>query len=299
MNTVHGNIVLRDQNNYTSQSNLTIPVIQTAPGADLSICWDGLTKDILCHDVAPATDIDNVSFLQVLNQSQSQIATKLALGQLSAAMVKIYRDHHVDHASNETCTTLSKLVLGSTPVAPATDYVEGADKTYLTLFSKGTTPGSGARSMAFLSPTAGNTNTTVNAPSGCGILSFQADVTTPMPLAAPKNGPYVLDWSQITHDAMGGTVLFQNLDQLMLGYYQGMSAADLQTKFFDIETLATSLYSFSIPQGTKYADLAQAKDANGVAFSGFDRTDGVWAVALLCSSCQVPAPVALAILSPS
>src|SRR4051794_8966379 len=66
-----GNIVLGDQNNYTSQSTLTIPTIQTAPGMDLSICWDGLGKDILCYDLVPATDVDNISFLQILNLTPS------------------------------------------------------------------------------------------------------------------------------------------------------------------------------------------------------------------------------------
>ena len=45
-------------------------------------------------------------------------------------------------------------------------------------------------------------------------------------------------------------------------------------------------------------DLAGAKDAGGVAFPGFTQTDGVWALALLCSTCQVPAPVALTIIHP-
>ena len=45
--------------------------------------------------------------------------------------------------------------------------------------------------------------------------------------------------------------------------------------------------------------IASAKDASGKPFAGFASSDGVWAVALMCSTCQVPAPIALAVLNPT
>src|SRR4051812_48926278 len=69
-----GNIVFEEVNNYTSQTSLTIPVVDTASGADLMVCWDGLTKDLLCHDIAAPNDVDNVSFLQIKNMSQAQVS---------------------------------------------------------------------------------------------------------------------------------------------------------------------------------------------------------------------------------
>jgi hypothetical protein len=47
-------------------------------------------------------------------------------------------------------------------------------------------------------------------------------------------------------------------------------------------------------------DLMLAKDSTGAAVPGFTgASTGVYAVALLCSTCQVPAPVALSILQPA
>jgi hypothetical protein len=293
-----GNVVLRDTNNYTSQSTLTIPVVQTAPGADLDICWGNLSKDILCHALSPAMDIDNVSFLQIQNLTRPEIAAKLAAGQLATSEVKIYRDFHVDPTSGSSCVKLSALSLGTTVVSPAQDYVEGADKQYMVLFSTGTTPGSGSRTMMFIQPVAGSTNTSITAPDGCGILQFSADLTTPQPLTIPVAGPWVIDWSAITHDAMNNTVIFQYIDRLLVGYYAGKTVADLEAQFLDIELIATSLFQVSIPTGARTADLANAKDAGGAAFPGFAMRDGVWAVGLLCSTCQIPAPVALSILQP-
>ena len=59
------------------------------------VCWDGLMKDLLCHDIkAPADGIDNVNFLQIPNLSHAQVASKLAVGQLDENLVKVYRDYH-------------------------------------------------------------------------------------------------------------------------------------------------------------------------------------------------------------
>jgi len=296
--TGDGGVMLRDENNYTSVSSLTIPVVQTAAGVDLDVCWSDITTDILCHDLTPAADIDNVSFLQVLSLSQAEIQAKLAAGALKTSSVKTYRDLHTDHAT--TCTKLSALTFGGAALNPEQDYLDTAGSTYMLLFSKGTTPGSGARTMVFLQPSSSSSSTAVMAPDGCSsnILDFAADLITPKALAIPAAGPWVVDWSQISTDAMGGTVIFQNIDSLILGYYEGMTVSDLQTRFLDIDRIATSLYQMPLVDGARSADLAMAKDETGAAFSGFDRTGGVWAVALLCSSCQVPAPVALSILTP-
>jgi hypothetical protein len=299
-----GNVVLHDENNYASRSALAIPTVQTAPGADLTVCWDGIAKDILCHDLTPATDIDNVSFLQIPNLSPSDVEAKLALGQLDENLVRIYRDFHVDHAvvPPTTCTQLSTLALG-TKLDPAQDYVEAADKTYMLLFEHGTTPGVGARTMTFLAPSAASSNRTVAAPDGCGshILDFQATLGQPIALPANDRTGWLVDWSQITHDSFGNTFSFTKLDSVMIGFFAGKTPADLQTSFLDIELIATSSYEVAIPAGAREVNLADAKLKNGTAtdtFPGFDRGDGVWLVAVRCSKCQVPAPVVLSILQP-
>jgi hypothetical protein len=296
-----GNVVLTDANNYTSTSTLTIPVAQTAPGADLEICWGGIMKDILCHDMVPTMDIDNVSFLQIQNMSKAQIETKLALGQLTTSQVKIYRDFHVDQAGTTTCTKLSTLSFAGTAANPAQDYAEGPANKYLLLFANGTIPGSGTRTMTFIEPVSTATATSVAAPDGCSsnILDFTADLHTAQPLKIPTAGPWKVDWSSITRDSMGNTVIFQNLDEVLVGFYEGKSVEQLEADFLNIEISATALYQMPVPTGTKFVDLANAKDASGASFPGFDRTNGTWAVAVLCSKCQVPAPIAMSILQPT
>ncbi len=294
--------VIKDENNYTATSSLAIPRVQTTPGADLTICWDGITKDLLCHPVSAAADIDSVNFLQVLDLSEDSIQATLGAGQDFTRNVQTISNYTVDHTVSppSTCATLAAFPkLGSDQtLVPAQDYVAGPNLTYMLLFANGTVAGSGSRSMMFLEPTAGSTNVTVAAPDGCGILDFTATISS-LPVAIPAAGPWVVDWSQLKHDGLDNTVIYQRIDSLLLGYYGGMTVADLQARFLDLQIMANPLYQIALADGVKSADLATAKSASGEAFPGFNQTSGVWAVALMCSSCKVPAPIAVAILNPT
>ncbi|HXU02124.1 MAG TPA: hypothetical protein VN903_14235, partial [Polyangia bacterium] len=299
-----GNIVLHNDNNYTSMTTLMPPIIKTAPGADLMVCWDNLMKDLLCHDiVAPSNGIDNVAFLQIKNLSKTQVQDKLAVGQLDENLVNVYREHHVDSATK--CANLSQYVLGASVLDPVADYAvpaAGKTVTYMLLFASGTIPGVGSRAMTFIEPTDGDTTMMVEAPDACagGILDFHATLGAHMSIPAMDSTKWHVDWSQITHDSFQNAVNFPKIDKVLLGFYQGMTADNLKDNFKDIEQIATKLYEVAVPKGARDVQLADAKArGTGEAFAGFTMTDGVWAMAVLCSQCQVPAPVLLTILDPA
>jgi len=296
-----GNVVFEPTHNYTSQTSLSIPQTETAPGADLMICWDALQKDLLCHNiVAPSNDIDNVSFLQIPNMTHDTAEAKLAIGQLDPNLVHVYGDFHVDHTAATKCVKLSELKLGD-PVIPATDYTEDATRTYMLLFESGTTPGVGSRSMMFLVPTSSSTATTVNAVDACAssVLTFNATLGAPMTISATDRTKWHVDWSQLTVDSFGNPIDFRKIDKALVGFYQDKTAADLQAGFKDIEISATSLYEVAVSLGARDADLANAKLRGGTEmFPGFTRTNGTWALAVTCSKCQVPAPILMTILQP-
>lgn len=287
-----GNVIMTDQNNYTSTSALEVPVVQTKAASDLSISWTGIMKDLLCH---PAASIDNVAFLKVPNMTKDQIQKALAEGTLAASQVSKYYEWHTAGA---TSTMLSSLKFGGA-IDVMADYTESATTQYLLLFTHGTVQGVGAQSMVLLQPSASSSNTTVAAADACSsnVLSFSA--TFGAPLSAPKAGPYKVDWSQLTKESFGNPIQFQNIDQIEVAYYQGKQASDLQMKFLDVEIDATTLYAAKItPAGTKSFDLTAASTTDGTKFPGFSQTDGTWALALRCSACSVPAPVAFTILQP-
>jgi hypothetical protein len=291
-----GNVVIEDANNYSSTSGLNIPVIETMAGADLSISWTGITQDLLCHT---AGSIDNVAFLRIGNMSQAQVEDKLAKGQLTSTQVTTYREFNTKGA---TSAMLSAFSFGQPKLVPATDYVVAAGTQYLLLFTHGTGLGLGAQSMVFISPSATSANTTVAAPNPCSssgnFLSFSAKLSS-MAASIPATGPWKIDWSQVTKDSFGAKLDFSltNLDKVEVGFFKSKQPSDIQADFLNGEQDATSLYTYAVPAGQKYVDLMSTPTMGGT-FPGFADTSGTYAVAVLCSMCQVPAPVVFSILEP-
>jgi hypothetical protein len=296
-----GRVVLHDANNYTAIASLTIPVVQTAPGADLTICWNALVKDLFCHDLVTSDDIDNVALLQMTNASRDQIAAALAVGALEQSTVSGYVDYHVDQSPTSTCAKLSQFAFVGTHLVPAADYVADANKTYLLLFATGTTPGVGSRSMLFLEPTSASSVAAVDAVDACAanVLDFQATLGQPLPISRTDSTQWHLDWSLLTRDSFNNAVNFARLDGVQIGFYQNLTAADLQARFIDIELIATLLYEVPIAAGARDVDLVDARlRGTSEPFPGFIRADGVWAVIVRCSRCQATVPVVLTILQP-
>lgn len=293
-----GNVIIGDDNNYMTMTGLTIPVIDTAPATDLDICWNKIADDLLCHPTSAMTDLDNVALLRLSHLSKREVEEDLAAGRLSQSQVAGYLDYHTNHTS--TCVKLSQLSFFETIIDVPSEYVESVDFSYLLLFAKGTTPGSGARSMVFLNPTAASTNTTVNAATGCGLLRFSADLASSKPLPIPAKGPWVVDWRDVTRDGQGNPVPFQKIDRLTLGFFQKMTVAEVQSRILDVELIATTLWDVTLT-GAKTANLSNGRErVKGTAFAGFGGGQpGTWMLALTCSTCQSPAPIVFSILDPS
>jgi len=297
-----GNVVFEDSNNYTSVTSLSIPVVPAAPGQDLMICWNDLMKDLLCHTIDPAmaNGIDNVGFLKIPNMTRQQVADDLAVGMLDENRVNPYGEFHTAGATSK-CAMLSQFKLGES-IMPATDYVAPTGSmniTYMLLFATGTTPGVGSKAMLFLDPT--GSTTTVNAMDACSnnVLSFTATLGAPMTISATDSSKWHVDWSQLTHDSFNNPVLFNRISSVLIGFYQGKTAADIQANFKDIEVSATTLWEVDVKAGARDVMLGDAKVRGGTTpFPGFTQTDGVYALAVLCDRCQVPAPVMMTILQP-
>ncbi|HMI93708.1 MAG TPA: hypothetical protein VK509_20180 [Polyangiales bacterium] len=293
-----GNIVLLDEHNYRTTSSLTLPTVETASGTDLDICWDKVEKDIQCHGVAAQEDLDTVALLRFLHLSKKEVEAKLTSGQLDQSEIDGYLEYLTDHEA--TCAPLSAMTFFETPIDIEEEYVESDDHVYLLLFAEGTTPGVGARVMMFLNPTSNSTNTEVSAESGCGALEFSADLSDVTKVEVPADGPWVIDWRDITEDGQGNEIVFEAIDGVLIGFYEGVTVAELEAQILDLELIATSLWEIEL-DGGRTADLADARGRDGAGrFPGFDRDkEGVWMLGLMCSTCQNPSPLLLAVIEPT
>ncbi len=292
-----GNVLLGDENNYTTTAALSIPEVETAPATDVDVCWTQVVTDLQCHPLAATSDLDNLALLRISHLTKDQVEAQLAVGDLTQAQVAGYVEYNLDHT--RTCAKLSQLSFFGTPIDVPSEYVESASYTYLVLLAKGTTPGVGARTMVFLTPTAASTNTTVDVPTGCGLLAFAADLSSLEKVPIATSGPWVVDWRDVTRDGVGNAVPFQRIDRLTIGFFAGMTVSEVEARIVDIENIATTLWDVPL-SGDRTADLATAQErASGATFSGFEQADpGTWILAITCSRCQSPAPVVLTVLEP-
>jgi hypothetical protein len=290
---------LTDQHNYSTQSSLSIPIVETAAGTDIELCWDEVTTDLQCHEVDPSGDIDNVALLRFRGLSYAALEEKLVSTRLSMSDVLGYLEHNIEDDS--TCTRLLDLDFFGTDVDVLEQYVEDEDISYMALFATGTEPGVGARTMLFLRPTADSTVDRVQAPPGCGgdlVLDFEAQLSETR-LPVPLRGPWLLDWHDVELDGGGQPIEDVPIDGVLVGFYAGMTVSELENDILDLELIYTNLWEQPLDRG-KSADLSGLVERDtGEAFDGFERDEsGVWVLGLTCSTCQNPAPVVFTVLDP-
>jgi hypothetical protein len=289
--------LILDENNYESSSVLSLETVDTAVDTDIEVCWGEIENDIQCHDVNPGEDIDNVGLIRFEHLSESDVEGLLASGELSMSQISGVLENHA--VADSTCAMLYDFTfIGGSVVAVAEEYYESDHTTYLMVFTEGTVPGVGARTMMFVRPTSSSSNTTVNAPSGCDALDFSASLTEAEPLSVPMDGPWIVDWRGVTKDSQGNDVVFENIDSILIGFYEGVTVAELEAQILDLEFIYTNLWELELVGG-RTADLSEATERDtGDDFPGFENTDGVWVLGLMCGNCQNPSPIVLTVLDP-
>jgi hypothetical protein len=293
-----GNAHIKNENNYGVTSTLTIPVVPTAPGADLKVCWDKVTKDFMGHDVAPGGEfgIKAVHWGDITRLTEQQIQDKFSNGTFdSTKYLNLIRTFSLPDSST-TCAQLSQFKNGATQMKPADEYVVSQGDKYMLLFTSSPVQGELVRSSLFIQPTDGSAVTSVDGVNGDGELQFSADFNKPK-VDIPKAGPFVIEWSQLTKDGVSVEVDQSRIDGLRLAFYPGYDVAKLANDALMYDRIpGATFYKAEIATGTS-ADLAATQTDSGQAFTGFTDASGLWIVALECSKCQFPAPVAVVILN--
>jgi hypothetical protein len=313
-------VLIEQINNYTSMTTLRPPVIDTAPGANLEICWTDLTIDMQCHEMDPSADIGQVTFLRFdvdsleLEEGQDPkeaVADRLTSGELQ--MNDLDGITHLDTSELDppgaTCAVLDDLTNFGTPVDYADEYTENPEKIYVMVWGSGTEPGVNTRAIAFLNPTSSSLNVEVTAnldvscnEEGEGILTFTAAFQTPVAVPA---GETLFDWRNVELDGLLNELNSGNINRILLAHYESLTPDDLETRVFDLEDLADDLWENPDFKGGVTYNLLNLKrrDTTGVTdetFEGFDAypEGGTWLLGHQCTFCQNPAPLILTVLEP-
>jgi hypothetical protein len=284
-------VALSDDQNFSYSGDLILTSTQTAEMADLHFDWSDVANDLQCHSMDPSADVDNLALMVFPNLTQEEVALELSNDSMQQRDLGAY----ISYENNDGLTEadLTDLTFFGTDPEILGEYSEGSG-TWMLLLASGTTPGVGTRIIHFVEPLASSDNTEVSFPDGCGMLDFEADLVSKQTTPISKEGPWVLDWGDLTMDGRGNEFSHSSVDGIMVGYYADLSAEDLQSQFLDLELLADGLWKIELTGGST-ADLALLSgETEFVDFSA----EGTWIVALRCSLCSNPAPLFLSVLSP-
>ena len=288
-----GPVPLTDEHQYQFDGGIDAPTLETASATDLQICWDQLDEDIQCHAMDPDTDVDNVGLIRFRHMDEPEIEAAMTADDLQQADIDGYVEWR--NEADVSCTNLSDFSFFGTDIDVEQEYTHDGG-TYMVVFTTGTVPGVGARMITFLAPSASSKQTQVEIPAGCGVLDFEVDLRSLTPRTLLADGPWELHWDGLTRDGQGNAIVPENVDGVMIGYYEGLSLSELESQFLDLELITTRIYTLDHGGGTQ-ANLADAVDGEGAAFPGFDG-DGMWVLALRCSTCYNPAPIFLTVIEP-
>jgi len=303
-----------EANNYKFSSTLSFPPIKVQPKAELTFEWGGLTKSFLGHPVAK-DDVDMVSVLSwgmtLPDLEEGLNADTLFQSDLTTVPLTLTTDGNTAGipAGATTAKTL-EFTLNGTPIEPGTavspeivlSYFDADEyppeyTTYLAMVAKGTAVGEGTLMIQSFITDKSSTNTKVEIKNDSTKLTWKANLQELTPTGVPVGEPAInFDWTDsIETNALGGTFDPDSVTHVLLGRYDE-NVCGLETKFLDIELIATELYEADILVGNS-VDLSTLTDKDGNKFPGIS-ADGTWLLALQCGVCRNPAPWYLTILKP-
>ncbi len=275
-------LVLVDANNYALESSLAIQSTPLAERSDATLDWSGLTTDLQGHDLDPVADIDVLTLL-AFELTEAEVEAALATDTLSQSDMALYVSLDTE---GRTSASLSELSLFGNDIDVEQYFEEGSGAWLLTV-NTGTTPGVGARMVGFLAPSADAQADQAALTDDSAELFIDVDLLSLDPVAVSADTTQLdLDWSQLTVNAQGNTMVSGAADQVMLGRYDTLAAEDLQDAFLDLELLADQTWTVDIDGGS----------AASVTDFGTLDADATWVLALRCTTCSNPAPLFLTFL---
>jgi hypothetical protein len=277
-------LTLSDENNYLFAGSLDLRSFPLAAPGNPLLDWSGLERDLLGHALDPATEILTVGVAVFEDLGQEDVEEALSSDSLAMSDVRVYVS---THPGGETSLHLGDLTLLGNDIDIETDFLEGTG-TWLLVLSDSLLPGVGARMAAFLEPRADASETVAALDEDAALLSLEVDLEDLVALDVPTGRAELsVDWAGLETNGRGGAWKGDSVDRVMVARFAGMDLTAMEADFLDLEIDAADLWNLDFVGGS-HVDLAPLADAEP-PFEGID-AEGIWALALFCSTCSNPAP---------
>ena len=301
--------MITDDTNYTFKFTLTIQSTTVKDKTDLTFDWSAVTKDFLGLTLDPVKDIDLV-VVSAWGMTEQEITDNLNKDKLplnsNKGALTAYPGEETDFTSVKL-TELSSFhnevpedVLWSYFDTSTENYQYPQDKnTFMMIVASGTTPGKDSRMLGFFKLDPASTNNTVALTNDSTKMEWEAHLANIKPIFVPANQASLsIDWKNMTVNAIGNPYDVSQITEAVVAHYATLTLEDLEQQFLYLEDEADGWWSGEVISGTTM-DLSTLKDEGGAAFPGID-SNGVWLVALFCTSsqCNNPAPWSITVLKP-
>jgi hypothetical protein len=299
-------VIANEANDYSFSSTITLPPLAVKSMANLTFDWSAITMDFLKHPLNPVTDLNTISVL-LWQLPLADLQTKLNADSLAQSDLVVVPPPSwpAPGASSAGMTSahLYDFTVNGTVIAPAgyNTYFDPAtfppsQYSYLVAAATGTTIGQGFRMLQSFSLDPASPATTVTLNNNSTKLTYQANLHALTITGVPGGtAALTLDSGQMTTNALQAPFTQGYITSAIVGHYTE-TPAELESKFLDLDRIATSYYRANIPSGT-VLDFTTLRDGSGNPFPGVDN-NGTWLVGLVCGNCRNPAPWYLTILKP-
>ena len=301
--TEQGDLILRleDRQNFSFQSNLHIRSQDIKAGANIHFDWEALTVDMLQRAVDDTHGIDMMSVV-LFSLTPDALLKKMNADALSmaaaAAAGYLYTDPTRPNADYLELLSVGGASLSEEKLLSYLDphQYDPNEHSYTVMLAEGRVIGQNHRMIHLFRPVDGETNQTIELTNDAAQIAYSARIDDRDPILLPANRTDItLDRREsLTQDSLGRPFVPTQITDVLVAHYTTMTAAELETRFLELESAADKLFRGDVVSGARLG-LSQLTDAGGTPFSGITDS-GTWIVALICGNCANPAPWFLSVL---
>lgn len=290
-----GDLVFEDANNFEYKGLVTLESVEVQSKADFCADWSAVTTDLRGRVFDPAK-IEDVYLLE-LDLTQAEVEAKIAantLVQSDAATQWI--NERTDGTDMTVCASEFSIIGNSLDTGPDGPLDENPAQTWLMSLVDIVDGVTDVLTSVFVVPTDASSDHDVVFTDDSSHLDLQTlDIASKPPIETKADlSAYTLDWSAVTTDVNGQAFEPLNGDRLLVARYDAADATAIEDSFLTLDESAAEKWTWDV-FGKTDADL-MLPDINGETFTGFT-TDGVWLVAISCSTCTSPVPLLLSVVT--
>jgi len=296
-------ITATQDHGYKFMSTLSLDPISVKPKSTLHFDWGSVSKDFIGHPVDSKKDLNTI-LMMLWKLNLTDLQTKLNNDELAGRDLVGGAPLTLPTDCSTTEADLSAFKVGGGMAVDMDTILSRLDPsmyppdkfTYTLMAQTGGELGRGVRMIQAFKLDDSSSNTMVKLDNGSTGLQYSADLHSQQATEVSSNDACIkLDWNALPKNALGVDFDNTSITEVMVGHYT-QSPSELESKFLDLDLIATDLYRGNIDSGT-VADFSQLKTSSGKYFSGIDGS-GTWLVALICGNCRNPAPLYLSVLKP-